>query len=60
MDNLKESEKDEIIITQLNMAQVILTKEFNEWIKEKWEYLMEAGITEFESIIDLYLHPREW
>lgn len=60
IDNLLENETDEVIITQLNMAQVMLTEEFNKWLKKKWEYIQEEGLEQFEDIMELKLHPTDW
>ena len=60
IENLLENETDITVITQLNMAQVILSEEFNKWLKENQEYFDEEGIEEFEDIMNLYLHPTDW
>ena len=61
IDNLKENEKDEVVLTQLKMAQVLLDNEgFGNWLRKKWNEIEEEGIEEFEGIMELYLHPTDW
>ena len=61
IDNLKENEKDEVVLTQLKMAQVLLDNEgFGNWLRKKWNEIEEEGIEEFEDIMELYLHPTDW